>query len=421
MGPRLGGKEETDFHGSYGIFTRYRRAALPVTKMRAPLNAFSYPGASGPRDDASTRAREAFYESLSRELRCTLDEDGRFLHVEGAWHSVLGWQPKELRGWHWEELVHSADRVRVGKALKRLQATGGCARDLEMRLAAPSGGHRLVSWTMIAGSGPDWIIGLGHDRTEQRSDESRGRRTVGRLERRNQELAVRLEELEQRYAAVERFAGTAAHQLAEPLVIAESSAILVAEELGEDLDPVLRGRLDAIGRGAARARRLMDALLADARTDGRPLELAAVDVGAVINDALETLASQVEERGATVIVGPMPQIRGDAGLIGIVLENLLSNALKYGPRIGGRVEISADRRHEGWRISVAGEGMPIPADEAGRIFEPFHRASSERRIPGVGLGLAICTRLVDRMGGVLGVEPGREAGNTFWVILPAAA
>ena len=77
--------------------------------------------------------------------------------------------------------------------------------------------------------------------------------------------------------AVERFAGTAAHQLAEPLVIAESSAILVAEELGADLDPLLRERLDAIGRGAARARRLMDALLADARTAGRPLELGPVE------------------------------------------------------------------------------------------------------------------------------------------------
>ena len=116
----------------------------------------------------------------------------------------------------------------------------------------------------------------------------------------------------------------------------------------------------------------------------------------------------------------MPRVRGEAGLIAIVFENLISNALKYGPRSGGRIEMSAVRRPEGWRVSVAGEGMPIPADEATRIFEPFHRVSSERRIPGVGLGLAICTRLVDRLGGTIGVDPGAESGNTFWVILPAA-
>jgi PAS domain S-box-containing protein len=394
--------------------------AAQLTEVHAPLTTRSHAGTGGPREIASTRAREAFFESLSRELRCTLDDDGRFLHLEGAWHSVLGWQPKELRGWHWEEIVHSADRVRVGKALTRLRASGGCERDLEMRLAAPTGGHRLTCWTMIAGSGPDSILGLGHDRTDQRTEESRGRRAVGRLERRNEELAARLDELEQRYTAVERFAGTAAHQLAEPLVIAESSAILVADELGDDLDPLLRDRLDAIGRGAARARRLMDALLADARGGGRPLELVDVPLSTVIEDTLAGLATQIAERGASTIVGPMPSVRGEAGLIAIVLENLISNALKYGPRSGGRVELSAARRPEGWRVSVAGEGMPIPAAEATRIFEPFHRVPSERRIPGVGLGLAICTRLVDRLGGAIGVDPDPESGNTFWVILPAA-
>jgi PAS domain S-box-containing protein len=395
--------------------------AARVTEARTPLTALSHSGAAGPRDVASTRAREAFFESLSRELRCTLDEDGRFLHLEGAWQSVLGWQPKELRGWHWEEIVHSADRARVEKAMTRLRATGGCERDLEMRLAVHTGGHRLVTWTMVAGPGPDCILGLGHDRTAQRTEESRSRRASARLERRNEELTARVEELEASYGAVERFAGTAAHQLAEPLVIAESSAILVAEELGVDLDPLLRDRLDAIGRGAARARRLMDALLADARTGGHPLELVPVDVGRVIEDTLASLSPQIEERGATVIVGPLPRVRAETGLASIVFENLISNALKYGPRSGGRVEISSDRLADGWRVSVAGEGMPIPADEADKIFQPFHRASGERRIPGVGLGLAICTRLVDRLGGTIGVEPGAESGNTFWVVLPSAS
>ena len=93
--------------------------------MRSPLPPFPFSDALGPRDVASIRAREAFFESLTRELRFTLDEDGRFQHLEGAWQSVLGWQPEELRGWHWDELVHSADRVRVGKALSRLRATDG--------------------------------------------------------------------------------------------------------------------------------------------------------------------------------------------------------------------------------------------------------------------------------------------------------
>jgi PAS domain S-box-containing protein len=366
------------------------------------------------------RTRETFYASHSRELRCSLDEDARFLHVDGAWEPTLGWDPKELRGWHLEEIVHPADRARVGKTLARLRAARGCERELEMRVASPTGGHRLISWTFIAGAGPECFIGLGHDRTDAGTKASRDRKALTRLERRNEELAARIDQLEELHVAVERFAGTAAHQLAEPLVIAESSAILVAEELGPDLDPLLRDRLDAIGRGAARARRLMDGLLADSRSAGRPLELSPVDVGAVLEDTLASLAPQTEEYGAQMVVGPMPRVRGEAGLLAVILENLVSNALKYGPRNGGTIHVSADRRPDGWRLSIAGEGMPIPVDEAARIFQPFHRVQRERRVPGVGLGLSICTRLVDRLGGEIGVEPGAEDGNTFWVILPAA-
>jgi signal transduction histidine kinase len=241
------------------------------------------------------------------------------------------------------------------------------------------------------------------------------------LERRNAQLAARVTELEDRYEAVERFAGTAAHQLAEPLIIAESSALLVAEELGADLDPLLRGRLDAIGRGAARARRLMDALLADARTDGRPLELRTVDVAAVVEETLQSLEHQVEARRASIVIGPLPEVHGEPELLSVVVENLVSNALKYGPRIDGRVVIASEPCENGWRVSVVSEGMPIPKEEAERIFQPFHRVSGERRVPGVGLGLTICARLMERLGGTIGVEPGVDSGNTFWIKLPPAA
>lgn len=363
------------------------------------------------------RAREALLSSLSRELRWSVGEDDRFVLLDGAWQSVLGWRPERLRGWHWEELVHPEDRRRAGEVMERLRADGGEERDLEIRLALATGGHRRTSWTLVAGSGPDRVLGVGHDRTVQTDGDA----AESGLQRRNAALAARLAELEKRYTAVERFAGTAAHQLAEPLVIAESSAILVAEELGPHLDPMLRSRLDAIGRGAARARRLMDALLADARTeDPGGLETREVDLGAVVAETVTSLEHQVEERAATVTVGPLPSVLGDPGLLSVVIENLLSNALKYGPRSGGRVEISADRHPEGWRVSVAGEGTPIPASEAGRIFQPFHRIAGERRVPGMGLGLTICTRLVDRLGGTIGVDPGTGSGNTFWLILPAA-
>jgi signal transduction histidine kinase len=72
------------------------------------------------------------------------------------------------------------------------------------------------------------------------------------------------------------------------------------------------------------------------------------------------------------------------------------------------------------RLSVSSGGRPIPVEEAERIFQPFHRVPGERRVPGVGLGLTICTRLMERLGGSIGVEPGTDSGNTFWIELRRA-
>src|SRR4051794_8728845 len=214
------------------------------------------PPHAGPRAVAAERAREAFFSSLSRELRWSLDHEERFGALDGAWQCVLGWRPERLHGWHWEEIVHPADRIRVAKAFERLRAGGGAERDLEIRLAQATGGYRLMQWTFVAGAGADSFLGLGHDRAADQASAD--------LARTHAELNARIAQLEERYAAVERFAAVAAHQLSEPLIVAESSAIMLAEELEDTLDATLRDRLDAIGRSSARARRLVDALLAEA-------------------------------------------------------------------------------------------------------------------------------------------------------------
>ena len=398
-----------------GTVKDHMRTPAQVIELGTSVPAQPQP--SEPRALASSRKRAAFFASFSRELRCSFDREDRLALVDGAWQSVLGWEPEQLHGWYWEELVHPADHVRLAACLRRLRAGQEGERDIDLRLAKRSGGHQLTSWTFVPGAGVDSILGLGNDQIGSPAPEH----ASSLLAARNEELAARLQQLEERYAAVERFAATAAHQLAEPLVIAESSAILVSEELGDDLDPTLRDRLDAIGRSASRARGLMDTILADARTDGLTLELRPVELGAIVETTVESLSQQIEERSAAVVVGPLPQALGEPGLLAVVLENLITNALKYGPRSGGRVEISSEPRPEGWRVSVTSEGRPIPIADARRIFQPFYRAPGERRVPGVGLGLTICARLIQRLGGAIGVNPGTgRSGNTFWIELRGA-
>ena len=373
-------------------------------------------GTAGPRAVASTRTREAFFDSLSRELRCTLDEAGRFLHLEGAWEAVLGWPTNELLGLQLMDVAHPADRGRMANVVGRLRDAGGCEDDLLIRVAVRGGGYQWVAWTLGASLDPDCVIALGHADMEPLV----AHEADSLLKRRTRDLEARVVELERRCAAVEGFAGTAAHELAEPLIIAESSSILVREALGNDLDPFLAERLDAIGRSAARARGLIDAVLQDARSAREPVDLVRVSLNRVVQESVANLEPRREELGATFKLGRLPDVSANASLLSVVIDNLLANALKHGPRKGGQVSLTAKPVPEGWRLDIGSEGPPIGREEARTIFEPFRRGPGERRVSGTGLGLAICARIIERLGGDIGVRPGRDGGNTFWIVLPAA-
>src|SRR4051794_23326735 len=297
------------------------------------------PQHSGPRAVAAERARKAFFTSASRELRWSLDHEERFLALDGAWESVLGWRPERLHGWHWSEIIHPADRGRVEKALEQAHAGDEGESEVELRIAVATGGYRLMACTFAVGYGGESVLGLGHARDESGPAGAALPRRLSALEARN-------EELEQRLAAMSAFTGMAAHQLAEPLIIGESSAILVADELGEELDPELRDRLDAISRGAARARRLMHALLEDARAT-ESLELRRVAVRDVVAESVAAFGPRIEQQRAVVEAGPLPGVLADPGLLAVVVDNLLSNALKHGPRDGNRIRVSAAPDPEG--------------------------------------------------------------------------
>jgi len=112
-------------------------------------------------------------------------------------------------------------------------------------------------------------------------------------------------------------------------------------------------------------------------------------------------------------------VHAEPRLLSVVFHNLISNAIKYGPRQGGRIEINATPDGDSWRLAVVSGGTPLHDQETARVFEPWRRVPGERRVPGSGLGLAICKRLIERLGGTIGVEP-QAAGNRFYFVLPAA-
>jgi signal transduction histidine kinase len=232
-------------------------------------------------------------------------------------------------------------------------------------------------------------------------------------------LRARIAVLEREKAEVEAFAAVAAHELLAPLVMTEACAVMVSERLHGQAHAQSRRDLDALGRGAARVRLLVEALLHEARCSGRRLRRRPVDLQRLVGDCVGLLAPEIASRDAQIVVEELPQVIGEQALLTGLFTNLLLNALKYSPRRAGVIRIRATREATAWRVVVESEGPTIPEQDRRRIFEPFHRGRGERRARGTGLGLAICRRIVDRHGGEIGVVPASSGGNRFFFTLPA--
>jgi signal transduction histidine kinase len=244
-------------------------------------------------------------------------------------------------------------------------------------------------------------------------------RTAAMLERELKTLSARVEQLEREKAAVEAFAAVAAHELVEPLVMTEAYATMVSDRLDADQHADSRRDLDALSRGAARLRLLIETLLHDARTSGREIKRDPVDLNHIVEESLALLAPEIAARGADVEVETLPSVVGEEALLSGLFANLLINALKYSPRQSPEIRVRALREAESWRVEVESSGPTIPVEDRERIFEPFHRGTGERRAHGAGLGLATCRRIVERHGGAIGVRATNGSGNVFHFTLPA--
>jgi signal transduction histidine kinase len=232
-------------------------------------------------------------------------------------------------------------------------------------------------------------------------------------------LLGRIAELERDKAALDRFAADAAHELLTPLVMIDAYAATALERLHDELDADSVSDLDALRLAAARSRQLVQTLLEHARSRRRPLERRDVEVDALVREALTLLAPEIRARGVAVEVGELPRVEADVTLIVAVFTNLLTNALKFGPREGAKIRVVAREDPDGWRFVIQSQGRAIAAEDAERIFEPYRRGRDERRTRGTGLGLAICREIVVWHGGRMGVESTEGGRNAFWFTLPA--
>ena len=235
------------------------------------------------------------------------------------------------------------------------------------------------------------------------------------MSRANQELARSNRDLE-------HFAYVASHDLKTPLRKVKGFTMLMKEELGpvvETLDEEKRDRIlhymSFVIEGADKSERLIDGLLAFSRT-GRKMEVEKVSLDDALNDALFILSEDLEAKGCSVHRESLPIVRADASLMTRVFQNLIGNAIKFRSEEPPLVSVSSVERPSHWEIVVTDNGIGLDSRHQERAFLIFQRIGNKKK--GMGLGLALCQRIVDRHGGKIWFDSVPGGGTAFHFTIP---
>ncbi len=216
------------------------------------------------------------------------------------------------------------------------------------------------------------------------------------------------------------FISTVSHELRSPL-----TPIVGFSELLSAIEPnpaTVREIAGEIHRHAQRMQRLVDDLLDISHMEAGHfrLEMVEVDLEPLIEHAVQDISRQTERHQILYhTTEKLPRVRGDPLRLRQVLDNLLTNAIKYSPA-GGRVDVIARQCDSEVAVSVIDQGIGLPRDKIGRLFEKFYRVDNTlaHRVRGSGLGLAIVKHIVDAHGGRIWVESELGRGSTFTFTLP---
>jgi PAS domain S-box-containing protein len=235
----------------------------------------------------------------------------------------------------------------------------------------------------------------------------------------DEHLAKTVEELKRSNDDLQQFAYVSSHDLQEPLRMVSSYTQLLAKRykgrLDSDADEFITFAVD----GCNRMQGLIQDLLAYSRAGTNERKLREVPSENALQKALINLRAAIKQSGAVVTHDALPAVTTDETQLTQVFQNLVGNAIKYRRAEEPRVHVSAARNDcKEWTFSVRDNGLGIDSQYFERIFVLFQRLHGRDEFEGTGIGLAVCKRIVERMGGKIWVESRPEKGSTFYFALP---
>lgn len=354
------------------------------------------------------------------------DHQGRVSYLNPVAEQLTGWRTPEASGRPVEEvfrIVNEQSRQTAENPVAKVLREGGVvglanhtvllARDgRETPIDDSAAPIRNERGEMLG------VVLVFRDITNRREAEKRSASQAAELSTLAEELRESNAALQRANEDLQQFAFAASHDLQEPLRMITTYAQLLIEGHRGQLGGEAELCVSFISRGTARMRELLSDLLAYTQLNDQQADEERVDLNTVFRKALENLTAAISETGAVVDCARLPSVRGQEAHFLQLFQNLLGNAIKYRGADTPKISVAAVKDGRTWKVSVTDNGIGIAPEYHDHVFGVFKRLHG-KKIPGTGIGLAICQRVVERYGGRIWVESALGEGATFHFTLPA--
>jgi signal transduction histidine kinase len=278
---------------------------------------------------------------------------------------------------------------------------------------------------VVRASGAPDIVALATDIDDMRRslvEQVAAARAAGeQVEVARLELERQAADLERSNQELEQFAYVASHDLQEPLRKVASFCQMLERRYKGQLDERADQYIAFAVDGAKRMQLLINDLLSFSRVGRVTSPQTDVDLDDCLRSALRSLEALIEETDADISSEPLPTVRGEDGLLTLLLQYLIGNAVKFRGNAAPRVRLTVHRKGDEWEFACSDNGIGIEQQYAERVFVIFQRLHPKERYEGTGIGLAMCKKIVEYHGGHIWVDPETESGTTIRWTLPVVA
>jgi PAS domain S-box-containing protein len=352
------------------------------------------------RADAISQERDQFF-TLSLELFCLVDLNGCFVQVNPAFSRVLEFDQADLIGQSYLRVIDERDHQLFTETLMHL-AQGSDINDLEFRVVTKTD---KVCWLQLSASlSDDIIFCAARNITERKSAEKQLEQTLQELKRSNEEL--------------NEFAYVASHDLQEPLRKIRTFGDRLLQKISPD-DVAIQDYALRMKNAAERMQCLINDLLTYSKLNADTLVLTKINMSALAQDVITMFDEVISHTGAQIKTDFNVDITGDERQLRQLLQNLLSNALKF-HKTGqpALITLSTQQVTDGIRLTVLDFGIGFEPQYIEKIFNPFQRLHGRSMYAGAGIGLSIVKKVAEKHAASIEVIAKKGEGACFNITFP---